>query len=137
MSPLVAGEYAPWHIALSFFIISWAYDTFAYLTGMLLGKHKLFERISPKKTWEGTIGGTIFGLAAAYVMSIFFVELTLIQWLTAALIIMVTGTFGDLSESMLKRRFNVKIREPFSPDTAECWTGLIRFYSERRLYFVT
>lgn len=115
MSPLAAGEIASWHIVFSFFIISWSYDTFAYLTGMFLGKHKFFERISPKKTWEGTIGGLLFGLGAAYILSIFFFELTLIQWLFAALIIMVAGIFGDLSESLLKRRFEVKDSGNFFP----------------------
>lgn len=115
MSPLVSGDIASWHVVFSLFIISWAYDTFAYLTGMLLGRHKLFERISPKKTWEGTIGGAIFGLVAAYILSIFFVELTMSQWLIAAVIIITAGTFGDLSESMLKRKFNVKDSGNFFP----------------------
>ncbi len=108
LSPQLTGENAHWHILFSFFIISWGYDTFAYLTGMLLGRHKLYEKISPKKTWEGSIGGFIFGLIAAYVMYLFFPELDLWQWLGGAAIIAVTGTFGDLSESLLKRYFNVK-----------------------------
>lgn len=115
MSPLVSGEYAHWHILFGFFIISWSYDTFAYLTGMLLGKHKFFERISPKKTWEGTIGGTVFGLVAAYVLSVFFVELNAVQWIMAGLIIIVAGTFGDLSESLFKRMYNVKDSGNFFP----------------------
>ena len=53
---------------ISFFILVWTNDTFAYLAGRLLGKHKLFERISPKKTWEGTIGGTIFSMITAFII---------------------------------------------------------------------
>jgi phosphatidate cytidylyltransferase len=115
MSPLVVNDQPHWHIIFGFFTISWSYDTFAYLTGMWLGKHKLFEKISPKKTWEGTFGGTIFGLIAAYILSVFFIELSVTQWLAAGLIIIVTGTFGDLSESLLKRKFSVKDSGNFFP----------------------
>ena len=108
VSSIVTNNQPHWHIAFSFFIILWSHDTFAYLTGMVLGKHKLFEKISPKKTWEGTIGGMIFGLLAAFLLSLFFKELSTFQWLFAAMIINISGTFGDLSESMLKRNFNVK-----------------------------
>jgi phosphatidate cytidylyltransferase len=107
-SPLVTEENVHWHYLLAYFIILWSHDTFAYLTGIALGKHKLFEKVSPKKTWEGSIGGVVFGLAAAYVLSLFFTELELWQWLLAAIIISVTGTLGDLSESLLKRSFHVK-----------------------------
>jgi phosphatidate cytidylyltransferase len=115
MSPLVVNDQPHWHIVFGFFLISWSYDTFAYLTGMWLGKHKLFEKISPKKTWEGTIGGTLFGLLAAYILSVFFIELSVMQWLAAGIIIMVSGTFGDLSESLIKRKFNVKDSGNFFP----------------------
>jgi phosphatidate cytidylyltransferase len=106
--PLITGNNPHWHIAFGFFIILWSDDTFAYLTGIMIGKHKLFEKISPKKTWEGSIGGLIFGFIAAYILSVFFTELNTMQWMGAALIIAVTGTLGDLSESLLKRKFNVK-----------------------------
>lgn len=108
ISSLVIKDQPHWHIAFSFFFILWSHDTFAYFTGMLIGKHKLFQKISPKKTWEGTIGGTIFGLIAAFLMSLFFKELNTWQWLVAALIIILSGTLGDLSESLLKRKLNVK-----------------------------
>jgi phosphatidate cytidylyltransferase len=108
LSPAVTGEDAHWHYVLAYFVILWSHDTFAYLTGIILGKHKLFEKVSPKKTWEGSIGGLVVGLTAAYVLSLFFTELLLWQWLLAAIIISVTGTLGDLSESLLKRSFHVK-----------------------------
>jgi phosphatidate cytidylyltransferase len=95
-------------IIMSFFLLIWTYDIFAYLTGMWLGKHKLFERISPKKTWEGLIGGLIFCIAFAVGLSYFIKELTLVQWIIMAVLIMVSGTFGDLVESMFKRSANCK-----------------------------
>ncbi|MCU0371089.1 MAG: phosphatidate cytidylyltransferase, partial [Bacteroidales bacterium] len=81
MSPLVTGGQLHWHMPFSFFIILWSHDTFAYLTGMAFGKHKLFEKISPNKTWEGTAGGITVGLIAAFILSLFFRELNTWQWL--------------------------------------------------------
>nr|NQU93185.1 phosphatidate cytidylyltransferase [Bacteroidota bacterium] len=95
-------------ILIGFFFILWTYDTFAYLSGMLLGRHKLFERISPKKTWEGAIGGMAFGLVTAWLISNFFIEFSTIEWLVIAGLIICFGTFGDLAESMFKRNINVK-----------------------------
>ncbi|RLD34786.1 MAG: phosphatidate cytidylyltransferase [Bacteroidetes bacterium] len=96
------------YLLFSLFIIVWCYDIFAYLTGSFFGKHKMFERVSPKKTWEGFAGGLVFALLAAYVFSLFFDQLNVLQWLVLALIIVVTATLGDLSESMLKRFAGVK-----------------------------
>jgi len=96
------------YLLFSLFIIVWCNDIFAYLTGSFIGKHKLFERVSPKKTWEGFAGGLVFALVAGYVSSLFFVELSLLQWLGLSFIIVVTATLGDLSESMLKRYAGVK-----------------------------
>ena len=80
----------------------------AYIFGRWLGKHRLFERISPKKSWEGSIGGTVFAIGMAYVIAQFFTELSPIDWMIITFIIVVTGTLGDLTESMLKRSVNVK-----------------------------
>jgi phosphatidate cytidylyltransferase len=91
-----------------FFFMLWSNDTGAYITGVLIGKHKLFEKISPKKTWEGSFGGLIFTLIAAYIISIFYNELNLLQWFGFAAIIVVFGTYGDLAESLFKRRTGVK-----------------------------
>jgi len=95
-------------LIFGFFIIIWTNDTFAYLSGMIFGKHKFFERISPKKTWEGIIGGLIFGIIGAYVLSIFFYQINPFEWIGYALVIIIFGTFGDLIESLLKRTFELK-----------------------------
>jgi phosphatidate cytidylyltransferase len=86
----------------------WSNDSGAYIVGSLLGKHKLFERISPKKTWEGFIGGALFTLLAAWIISKFLHELSLIHWLVVGTITFTCGTFGDLIESQLKRSANMK-----------------------------
>lgn len=95
-------------LVLAFFVIIWVDDTFAYLSGMLLGKHKLFKSISPNKTWQGTIGGALFSLVAAWIFSIFFPWLDVTTWLAFASVLIIFGTFGDLVESMFKRRLGVK-----------------------------
>lgn len=96
------------HLIFGYFILIWTYDSLAYLSGMTFGKHKLFERISPKKTWEGAIGGYVFTLVACYILSLFYVELSLIKWIFFGTIVAIFGTFGDLTESLLKRSLDVK-----------------------------
>jgi len=96
------------HIIWGFFFMLWANDTGAYLSGRFFGKHKLFERISPKKTWEGSIGGGLLAIGIGYVNSIFFTELNLTNWIVIAIITVVFGGLGDLVESMLKRSLNIK-----------------------------
>ena len=93
---------------LGFLIMLWASDTGAYLAGRTFGKTKLFERHSPKKTWEGCIGGLLISLLAAFILSRSFVGLETWQWMVASVIIVVFGTYGDLTESMLKRSYNIK-----------------------------
>lgn len=95
-------------LPLSIFIFTWINDTGAYCTGMLFGKHRLFERISPKKSWEGSIGGGIFSVIAAVVMAHFFPFMSLGVWIGLALTIVVFGTLGDLTESLLKRTLGIK-----------------------------
>lgn len=96
------------HILWGFFFILWANDTGAYLSGRFFGKHKLFERISPKKTWEGSVGGGLLGIGIAYISSIYFMEISLINWIVVAIITVIFGGLGDLVESMLKRSLNIK-----------------------------
>ena len=104
---LVPGEYHPAAL-LGFFVILWSSDTFAYVSGKLIGRRKLFPRISPKKTWEGTLGGFLFGLIAAWILSEFYHDFSRANWLIIAGIIMIFGTFGDLAESLIKRSLKIK-----------------------------
>jgi len=93
---------------LGFFLILWMYDSGAYIFGSMFGRHRMIEHISPKKSWEGFLGGSLIGLLTAYLISASFVEFSLMQWMMIALLIIVFGTFGDLVESMLKRSTGVK-----------------------------
>ena len=95
-------------LPLSIFIFTWINDTGAYCTGMLFGKHRLFERISPKKSWEGSIGGAVFCIIAAVVLSHYFTFLTMGEWIGLGLTIVVFGTWGDLTESLFKRTLGIK-----------------------------
>jgi len=95
-------------IVLGILILIWTNDTAAYITGMSFGKHRLFERISPKKSWEGAIGGTVFTLILAWFMPLLMGIITNAGWLIIAAIISVFGVLGDLAESMLKRNGSVK-----------------------------
>jgi phosphatidate cytidylyltransferase len=97
-----------YEIILGCLIILWASDTGAYFAGTFLGRNKLFERISPKKSWEGFFGGALLAMVIAYGVSQYLVVLTLIQWMVIGVIIIVGGTFGDLIESLLKRSFEIK-----------------------------
>lgn len=113
------GQFTP-VLVLSMLVFIWANDSFAYLVGSLFGRHRMFERVSPKKSWEGFIGGNIFALVAAYVMSLLDqplsnllvghngASLELWQWFVFAQIVVVFGTLGDLVESLLKRTLGVK-----------------------------
>ncbi len=96
--PLLAGM----------FLLIWMNDTFAFLSGKFFGKTKLIERISPNKTWEGTIGGIIFTILASIVIGTIFDHGHLLFWIVSALIIAPTSIYGDLLESMFKRNTGVK-----------------------------
>ncbi len=105
--PIIGGEsWNPWVMVFYLFII-WANDVFAYLVGMSIGRHKLFERLSPKKSWEGFFGGiagaVAMGLVAARVL-----EGGYVAWAGLALVAAASGVLGDLVESMFKRAAGVK-----------------------------
>lgn len=95
-------------LPLSIFVFTWLNDTGAYCAGMLLGKHRLFERISPKKSWEGSIGGGVVAIASSFVFAHYFEFMSTPQWMGLALVVVVFGTWGDLSESLFKRNLGVK-----------------------------
>ncbi|MDX1904790.1 MAG: phosphatidate cytidylyltransferase [Thermonemataceae bacterium] len=95
-------------VILGILFCLWASDSGAYFAGKSFGKHKLFERISPKKTWEGLLGGFILSELVAFILSLYFKVLAPWQWLGVSAIIVVFGTYGDLVESMLKRNLQIK-----------------------------
>jgi phosphatidate cytidylyltransferase len=100
-------EFSP-GIILGFFILLWANDTGAYLTGVSFGRHRLMERISPKKSWEGFFGGIIIAGIVAWLLSVWLGVLDTKGWIIISVIISIAGTYGDLVESMLKRSIGVK-----------------------------
>ncbi|MBF1427230.1 phosphatidate cytidylyltransferase [Hoylesella nanceiensis] len=101
-------------LPLSVFIFLWTSDTGAYCVGSLFGKHKLFPRISPAKSWEGSIGGGFLVLVAAFLVSLLdqnhgnLSGLNTLQWLGLGLVVTVFGTWGDLVESLIKRTLGIK-----------------------------
>lgn len=99
-------------LLLGMFIFIWLYDTGAYCVGMLLGRHRLFERISPKKSWEGVVGGVAACIAGAYATHYWFNEFfqvpDLTTWVGLSVVVAVFATFGDLVESLIKRTVGVK-----------------------------
>lgn len=101
-------------LPLSVFIFLWTSDTGAYCVGSLFGKHKLFPRISPAKSWEGSIGGGTLVLVAAFLVSILdqsygnLSGLNTLQWLGLGLVVTISGTWGDLVESLIKRTLGIK-----------------------------
>lgn len=95
-------------LPLAIFIFIWCNDTGAFFVGCSLGRHKMWERISPKKTWEGFAGGTITAIVAGYVMSLFFTQMNAWQWMGMAATVVAAGTLGDLIESCMKREMGIK-----------------------------
>ncbi len=103
----ITGTY-DYRLPLGFMLILWGNDTGAYLMGKFFGKRRLFERISPNKTWEGFVGGVLLALLTGLVLAHYFSALMAWQWAGMAVIVSLFGTFGDLVESMLKRSQQVK-----------------------------
>jgi len=101
------GQFHPSNM-FGYFFILWAHDIGAYFAGRWWGKHKLFERISPKKTWEGTAGGVAFSFIVAHFISLYCPGFSRAEWLCVTVIILVTSTLGDLVESMFKRSISIK-----------------------------
>lgn len=103
----IKGFYS-YEIMLGLLFIIWASDTGAYFAGTKFGKTKLFERVSPKKSWEGSIGGTAAALLMALGIAYFYQDLHIYEWLILAGITVVTATYGDLVESLFKRSIAIK-----------------------------
>ncbi len=95
-------------LPLSIFIFIWLNDTGAYCVGSLFGKHRLFERISPKKSWEGSIGGGLLAIASSFAFYQLYPIMGMLEWAGLALVVVVFGTWGDLTESLIKRQLQIK-----------------------------
>jgi phosphatidate cytidylyltransferase len=95
-------------LLLALFSFIWINDTFAYLVGITFGKHRLFERISPKKSWEGFVGGAVFSIASSLVFACYVPEIPKIHWICMSVVTVIFATWGDLIESLLKRTLGVK-----------------------------
>ncbi|BAU54279.1 phosphatidate cytidylyltransferase [Mucilaginibacter gotjawali] len=104
----LSGHTYSWQIPLGYFFILWANDTGAYLTGKTFGRHTLYYRVSPFKTWEGSIGGAIFAVLIACLVSLTLTSFATSEWIMLSLLIIITGTLGDLVKSMMKRSLNLK-----------------------------
>lgn len=101
------SKFYPW-ILVGIFLIIWIYDSMAYAFGSLLGKHKISAKISPGKSWEGLIGGTVFAVIMGIVNAVVFHELSMTNWIVISLLVVIFGTSGDFFESKLKRETGVK-----------------------------
>ncbi len=97
-----------YQIVIGCLLLLWASDTGAYFSGKTLGRTPLFPRVSPKKTWEGSIGGALTSFGVSYGLSHYFPVLALHQWFTLSVIIVVFGSYGDLVESAFKRSLKIK-----------------------------
>lgn len=109
--PIVGNKMLlPWNplIAVAFILIVWAGDTFAYLTGIAFGKHPFFERLSPKKSWEGFVGGLVGATAAGAIVGKFLVKDDMVLWMGLGLLVGLTAVLGDLVESNFKRSVGAK-----------------------------
>ena len=100
-------HFYPW-ILLGVFFVVWMYDSMAYVAGSKWGKHKINKKVSPKKTWEGLIAGAIFALVMGILNAVIFQKPDISDWLVIASLTVVFGTLGDMFESKIKRRLNVK-----------------------------
>lgn len=105
--PFIDGEYQP-ELIIYVILIIWANDSFAYIIGKNIGKRKLFERISPKKTIEGFIGGLLFSIITGLIIGFYSNFFSVFNWIIIAIITSILGTYGDLIESKFKRQANVK-----------------------------
>jgi len=103
----INGSFSP-NIILGIYAISWLNDTGAYVTGRAIGKTPLFKRVSPNKTWEGTIGGIVFSLLVTALVVYLFNDFDVYTWYSIAAITIVSSIIGDLIESRLKRSLQVK-----------------------------
>ena len=115
LSPLLLVHFIKTELILIIFILTWTFDTFAYLVGVKFGKHKIIPTVSPKKSWEGFVGGFIFTVIAAYLTVKYFPKIELNQAIAISLFLPFTATIGDFIESYYKRKAGVKDSGNFIP----------------------
>ncbi len=105
--PFIDGSYEPL-VLLSIFILIWTNDTFAFITGKTMGRRKLLEKISPKKTVEGFLGGLLAATVAGFLLARYTLDAPVLTWIILAVVVSITGTLGDLVQSKFKRVAMVK-----------------------------
>ena len=107
--PVLGGDTWSWNpwVLIAYIAIVWSNDVFAYLFGIAFGRHRLFERLSPKKSWEGFFGGLVGAVVAGWVAA-HLLEHNAWVWCGLAVVTVVTAVLGDLVESMFKRAAEVK-----------------------------
>ena len=105
---ITAGSSDEWIPILALFVFIWVNDTAAYFIGSLIGKHKLIEHISPKKSVEGFVAGILFTMLASLIFARLFPEFSILFWIGFAAVVSLFGTLGDLFESLIKRTCTVK-----------------------------
>ena len=115
LSPLLLIHLIPTNLVLLMLILTWTFDTFAYIVGVRFGKHKIIPTVSPKKSWEGFVGGFISTVIGAYLTVNYFPEFKLSQVIVISLFLPFTATIGDFTESYYKREAGVKDSGNFIP----------------------
>jgi phosphatidate cytidylyltransferase len=115
LSPLLLVHFIKTELILLMFILTWTFDTFAYLVGVKFGKHKIMPTVSPKKSWEGFVGGFIFTVIVAYLTASYFPAIELNQAIAIGLFLPFTASIGDFTESHYKREAGVKDSGNFIP----------------------
>ncbi len=108
ISLMIVNDYNKFPFMVGMLLLIWTNDTFAFLVGKFFGKHKMISHISPKKTWEGTIGGFVFSFVVAYFIGEIIDPEHRLLWILSPVIISPTAVLGDLLESLLKRNAEVK-----------------------------
>lgn len=130
------------HIVIGLIVMNWLNDSGAYMVGSRMGKTPLFPKVSPKKTWEGTLGGVTACIITGYIFSLYWTELDTVDWVALAVITAIFGSLGDLVESMLKRSVGVKDAGSFLPghggmlDRFDAFIFLLPFASTYVYFFV-
>lgn len=104
---LETGTYN-YRIILGIFFLIWIHDIAAFFGGKFFGKNQLFPRVSPNKTWEGSISGVIAAIAMVFILNYSYKGLAILEWMGVAILVIIVGTYGDLVMSLYKRSIKIK-----------------------------